>query len=367
MLSSYLENIRTGFLAFVGIGALVLLPLVALHYSRFGRVEPRRALVLYGLLAYGLVALALIFLPFPDRANLCQGDQMLSTVPFQWVTDMRNNMAYNGRSGIVAMATSSAFVQQAFNAALFLPLGVVLRKAYGKGVLATVFIGLGVSLLIEVVQYTGNFWIYPCPYRISDVDDLISNTSGSLLGWMIAPVAIVVPALPDADTAVARPGTVSVPRKAMALIAEAAIFLIVARFLFPANGWAQVGLVVAMRVVLPAVSGGWTLGGWLMRYRMRRSDGERADPLRIAVREVLGVTGLVAYAVLLSPLLSSWTGFGVDLVVVSLVLLGTFAVPAFRRDQLGWHERVAGTRGVLVERGPIRPRTRPRIRPRAKA
>ncbi|MFD9733116.1 VanZ family protein [Umezawaea sp. NPDC059074] len=359
MLSSYLENIRTGFLAFVGIGALVLLPLVALHYYRFGRVEPRRALVLYGLLAYGLVALALIFLPFPDRANLCQGDQMLSTVPFQWVTDMRNNMAYNGRSGIVAMATSSAFVQQAFNAALFLPLGIVLRKAYGKGVLATVFIGLGISLLVEVVQYTGNFWIYPCPYRISDVDDLISNTSGSLLGWMIAPVAIVVPALPDADTAVASPDTVSVPRKVLGLIAEAVVFLVIARFLFPTNPWAQIGLVVAMRIALPAATGGWTLGGWLMRYRMRRLDGGRADPARITVRELLGVTGLVAYAVLLSPRLTSWTGFGVDLLVVSLVLLGSFAAPVFRRDQLGWHERVAGTRGIMTTRTPApRPKTR---------
>jgi glycopeptide antibiotics resistance protein len=352
MLSSYLENVRTGFAAFVGIGALVLLPLVALHYYRYGRIEPRRAFVLYGLLAYGLVALALIFLPFPDRANLCHGDQMLSTVPFQWVTDMRNNMAAYGRSGVISVVTSTAFVQQAFNAALFVPLGIALRKAYGKGVLATVFIGLGISLIVEVVQYTGNFGIYLCPYRISDVDDLIANTSGSLLGWMIAPVAIVVPALPDADEAVARPGTVSVPRKALALVAEALVFVVLARLLFPADPWLQVALAVAMRIVLPAATGGWTIGGWLMRYRIRGLDGGRPDPLRVAVRELLGVTGLVAYSVLLSPRLTSWTGLGLDLAVVALVLLGTFAAPAFRRDQLGWHERVAGTRGVLVSRAP---------------
>ncbi|WNV82665.1 VanZ family protein [Umezawaea sp. Da 62-37] len=362
MLSSYLENIRTGFLAFVGIGALILLPLVALHYYRFGRIEPRRAVVLYGLLAYGLVALALIFLPFPDRANLCTGDQMLSTVPFQWVTDMRANMSAYGRSGIVAMATSTAFVQQAFNAALFVPLGIVLHKAYGKGVLATVFIGLGISLIVEVVQYTGNFGIYPCPYRISDIDDLIANTSGSLLGWMIAPVAIVVPALPEAEESIARPGTVSVPRKALALVADALVFLVVSRLLFPDNAWLQVGLAVVMRIVLPAATGGWTIGSWLMRYRLRRLDGARSDPLRVAVREALGVTGLVAYAVLLSPHLTSWTGFGFDLLAVALVLLGTFAVPAFRRDQLGWHERVAGTRGVLTDRTPVRVAARAQAR-----
>src|SRR4051812_20513145 len=119
MMASYWETARTGFLAFVGVGLLVLVPLILLHYFRFRRVEPRRAFVLYGLLAYGLVALALIFLPFPsDVAKLCTGDQMLSTVPFQWVTDMSNNMAANGRSGVLAMVRSQAFLQQLFNVAL---------------------------------------------------------------------------------------------------------------------------------------------------------------------------------------------------------------------------------------------------------
>ena len=43
MMASYWETARTGFLAFVGVGLLVLLPLVLLHYFRFRRVEPRRA------------------------------------------------------------------------------------------------------------------------------------------------------------------------------------------------------------------------------------------------------------------------------------------------------------------------------------
>jgi glycopeptide antibiotics resistance protein len=353
MLSSYLDNVRTGFLAFVGIGALVLLPLIALHYYRFGRIEPRRGLVLYGLLAYGLVALALIFLPFPARSEVCQGDQMLSTVPFQWVTDMRNNMAAYGRSGIGAMATSTAFIQQAFNAALFVPLGIVLRKAFGKGVAAVACIGLGASLMIEVVQYTGNFGVYDCPYRIADVDDLISNTFGSLLGWMIAPMAIVVPVLQSSEEAVARPGTVSVPRKTVAFLAELFVFVVLVKLVLPDNGWLQFGLVVVLRVLLPAATGGWTLGGLLMRYRIRRTDGSWCDPGRLVLREALGVTGLAAYAIGVSPLFSSWTGFGLDLLVVALAFLSTFAVPSFRRDQLGWHERVSGTRGVLVSRAPV--------------
>jgi glycopeptide antibiotics resistance protein len=348
MMASYWETARTGFLAFVGIGLLVLLPLMLLHYFRFGRVEPRRAFVLYGLLAYGLVALALIFLPFPaDRSLVCQGEQMLSTVPFQWWTDMGNNMAANGRSGIAAMVTSQAFVQQLFNVALFVPLGVVLRKAYGKGPLAVVAIGLGVSLAVEVVQYTGNLGFYPCPYRIADVDDLMSNTFGALLGWMVAPAALVVPrVLPSGDSA-APTGTVTVPRRLLGLAAEIGLVLVITRLLPSSHSWVAVCVLVAFRVVLPAVADGRTAGGLLLRFRIRAEDGSRANPAQLALRELLGVTGLVAYAIVVSPLIDIGR---LDVVVVALFVVGAFVVPVFRRDQRGWHEHAARTRDVLADR-----------------
>lgn len=352
MLSSYLESVRTGFAAFVGVGALVLLPVIALHYHRFGRVEPRRAVVLYGLLAYGLVALALIFLPFPSTPFVCTGERMLSTTPFQWVTDMRHNMAANGRSGLGAVVTSTAFIQQAFNVALFVPLGMVLRKSYGRGVLAVVVIGLGVSLAVEVVQYSGNLGAYPCPYRIADVDDLISNTAGSLLGWMIAPVAVVIPAVPHPDVSTAPPGTVTVPRRLVGAVVDLLLLVVVAHLVFQDDRWWVVALAVAIRVALPSVADGRTPGGWLLRYQVRRVDGTRAGPLRIALRELLGVTGLVAY-VTLAP--SGWW-FAVDVAVPALIVLGAFVVPVFRRDQRGLPDLAADTRAVRTARRPASPR-----------
>lgn len=347
MMASYWETARTGFLAFVGIGLLVLVPLVSLHYWRFGRVEPRRAFVLYGLLAYGLVALALIFLPFPDDpARVCQGEQMLSTVPFQWWTDMNNNMAANGRSGVLAMVQSQAFQQQLFNVALFVPLGVVLRKAYGKGPLAVIAIALGLSLAVEVVQYTGNFGYYACPYRIADVDDLISNTFGGLLGWMVGPAALVVPRVPGSDESSAPLGTVTVPRRLLGLVAELVLVLAIAELVLHSDPRWALCVVVAFRVVLPAVARGKTIGGWLMRYRIRGEDGSPANPLQIVLRELLGVTGLLTYAIVVSPLIDIGR---LDVVVVALFAFGAFAVPVFRRDQRGWHEHAARTRDVWAE------------------
>ena len=51
-----------------------------------------------------------------------------------------------------------------------------------------VIIGFCVSLLFEVTQITGLFFIYAHPYRIFDVNDLITNTLGTYLGYLLVPV-----------------------------------------------------------------------------------------------------------------------------------------------------------------------------------
>jgi hypothetical protein len=52
-------------------------------------------------------------------------------------------------------------------------------------VVATVA-GLAVSLLIELTQKTGVWNLYSCAYRLFDVDDLVTNTLGALLGAVIS-------------------------------------------------------------------------------------------------------------------------------------------------------------------------------------
>lgn len=40
--------------------------------------------------------------------------------------------------------------------------------------------GFAVSLFVEFTQLTGNWFLYPCPCRLFDVDDLIASTVGAL-------------------------------------------------------------------------------------------------------------------------------------------------------------------------------------------
>ena len=44
------------------------------------------------------------------------------------------------------------------------------------------------SIFVEVTQLTGIYGIYKYPYRLFDVDDLMLNTLGGVIGFYIEPV-----------------------------------------------------------------------------------------------------------------------------------------------------------------------------------
>ncbi|WP_407319692.1 VanZ family protein [Isoptericola halotolerans] len=49
---------------------------------------------------------------------------------------------------------------------------------------------LAASLLIELTQYTGIYGLIGCSYRVADVDDVLTNTLGGLLGALMAPLVL---------------------------------------------------------------------------------------------------------------------------------------------------------------------------------
>ena len=81
-------------------------------------------------------------------------------------------------------------LQVAFNVVLFVPFGVILRRYFNRSVLVTILLGAVTSLLIELTQLTGLWFFYPCAFRTADVDDLITNTLGTILGAVLAPVLL---------------------------------------------------------------------------------------------------------------------------------------------------------------------------------
>lgn len=51
---------------------------------------------------------------------------------------------------------------------------------------AVMRLGFGLSLTVELTQLTGIWGLYPCAFRKFDVDDLLLNTLGVMLGFLAA-------------------------------------------------------------------------------------------------------------------------------------------------------------------------------------
>lgn len=168
----------------------LFVPFVAVQYRRRGTLQAGRVLIDAGVLVYALAVLAYTLLPLPavTPALCADGGVGVQTHPGQVVRDVLHDRARGE-----GLLLNDALQQAVFNVALFVPLGAFLRYLRGTRVLTTTAVGLAASLLVELTQRTGDWFAYPCAYRLFDVDDLITNTSGALLGALLAPVLAVVP------------------------------------------------------------------------------------------------------------------------------------------------------------------------------
>ncbi|RED00196.1 VanZ like protein [Microbacterium sp. AG157] len=212
-----MDNIvGSGVLAVVAgavVAILAFVPFVAVSYRRRGRLTVWRSLLWTGAAVYFWAIWTYTLIPLPDsEVYRCAG---VNLHPFAFVDEVRAAVAASGR-----YLTDPVVLQVALNVLLFAPLGFFLRVLGGRGILIAGLVGFATSGIIETTQLTGVWGLFPCAYRVFDVDDLIANTSGALIGSFLA---FVVPAqhrgverAADADT----PRPVTRRRRLLGLVCD---------------------------------------------------------------------------------------------------------------------------------------------------
>lgn len=158
------------------LAAVCLVPVAVIRYRRAGRFRAIDVVALGAVAVYAMAIWTYTLVPLPDTDTFqCAGTNL---DPLRFVRDIR-------RSG-QSLLRNYALLQAAFNVVLFAPLGFFLRVLLRRGIGWATVTGFLVSLAIELTQKTGNWGAYHCSYRSFDVDDLILNTTGALLGSLIA-------------------------------------------------------------------------------------------------------------------------------------------------------------------------------------
>ncbi|GHD13849.1 VanZ family protein [Zhihengliuella salsuginis] len=211
--------------------AAVLIPVVVYQYRRYGGFTWLRFLGAAAVAIYGAALIAYTLLPLPVASDLvCPPGTtglrgMLAQAqltPFQFMDDIARETA--GMS-LLGRLKSTVVLQVVFNVILFVPWGVIARRFLGWGVAGAVFTGMLATGFIELTQVSGVYGIYDCAYRVGDVDDLIANTTGALLGALIAPLLLWF--MPERRQYVSRrltPRPLTVWRRWFGMVIDLALF-----------------------------------------------------------------------------------------------------------------------------------------------
>jgi hypothetical protein len=231
------------------------------------------------------------------------------------------------------------------NVALFVPLGFLLRSLFRRGIVVSFFVGFGLSLLIETTQLTGVWGLYSCAYRYFDVGDLITNTTGAVVGSALA--AIVVRPRTDAiDPGV--PRRVTVARRLLGMLVDwlavtlligtigAGVPLAAAVLKHPLGTAQQETLALGATLVAFAVQAVFVLGSGatlgeravLLTGVTDRIPGWLARPVRL-------LAGIGGYILLTGWDLDAWAGL---LALVSVVAVFVM------RSRRGFAQWVSGMR-----------------------
>lgn len=298
---AYIEKIITGFMIFPWVAVVFTLPYALYQYHKYGSVSKFRTLVIYSFILYMLVAYFQIILPLPPLESTIgnRWQDHLNLIPFMQIWLYWHDKSFT-ISEIIAYAKSFSLWQLLLNILLTMPFGVYLRYYFKQDLKHTIFYTFLLSLFYELTQLSALYGIYPGPYRLADVEDLICNTLGGAWGYYVASVfALVLPKRDEIDAQCRKAGKVITGKRRFwavlfDFVCSEIIYLFipgVILILFPSATWADLSrwmydwsFFYIFSAIQVLITGGWTAGHAACRMKLVSKDGEPATRLQIILR-----------------------------------------------------------------------------------
>ncbi|WP_423363434.1 VanZ family protein [Mycoplasma sp. P36-A1] len=160
-----------------------------MEFRRNGYFVVKEGFVFLSFIFYIEVAYFMTILPLPDITEM--SDKLLPLTnymqldPLYFIKDISTYFAKHGFS-VIGFFKAPPVYTTLFNVILLFPLGVYLKKLFNQPLSKIIVIAFLVSLSFELLQLSGLFFIYPYPYRLFDINDLMFNTLGAVIGALVA-------------------------------------------------------------------------------------------------------------------------------------------------------------------------------------
>ena len=310
--------ITTAVALFPFVALIITVPFMVRKYRKLGSVPLSHALIAYSFVFYLMCAYFLVLLPLPaDRTAYVASVASPQLEPFHFLKSFMasTTATLDNPASWLSVATDPTIYEAFFNVLLLLPLGAYLRYYFKRTWWQTLIIGFLVTLSFELTQLTGIWGIYEHPYRLFDVDDLITNTTGAMLGfWLVGPVMRVLPDLRLVEREAKRRGrSASATRRALSFAIDMTLAIGIALATFAcakrayAGGqftddvrqvvfWVATSFALAVTfAAIPLMTKGQTAGQKILKLHVVTLDAKPATWLAVAARYA------VLFALLLIP------------------------------------------------------------------
>ncbi|MDD3391992.1 MAG: VanZ family protein [Bacilli bacterium] len=188
-MNDYIGIIKIALLIFPFIALLISTPFILIQYHKYGSISFFKATFIYSLVLYLICAYFLVILPLPKISEVAiLTTPRMQLIFFNFINDFIRGTSFNITNihSYWPALNESCFYVPIYNIFLTLPFGMYLRYYFKCDLKKTIIYTFLLSLFFELTQLSGLYFIYPRGYRLFDVDDLLLNTFGGIVGYYIS-------------------------------------------------------------------------------------------------------------------------------------------------------------------------------------
>lgn len=292
----YMVPIKVGIIVFPIIALLITLPYMIKQYHKYGSIPFLRTFIVYSFILYLLIAWFMVILPLPKIEEVAKMTRpWAQLIPFDALRVIIESSNFNilDFSTYIDTLKNPPVYQMLFNFVLTIPFGVYLRYYFNRKWWEVLTCSFMLSFFFEVTQFSCLFGIYPRPYRMFDVDDLIVNTLGGMIGYFITPLfSKILPSRDKLDEKAYLKGEkVSFPRKAIATLIDFIIVCIITFSGILERNTLDLSILMlvflAYTILFSVLLRGKTLGKIIVGIKVVGDDGKKARIDQILLRYLI--------------------------------------------------------------------------------
>lgn len=328
----YISALKLSFLIFPVIACFITMPYVIWMYRKYGSINFTKAIIVYSFILYLECCFFLVNLPLPkiDSVHTRYID-MMNLQPFKFVLDFMKESPLRilDKTTYVRALKHGTFYVPAFNVLMLIPFGIYLRYYFKCSLKKTIALTALLSLIFELIQLSGLFFIYSGPYRLCDIDDIIQNTLGGIIGYYIGGIAsLILPKREKLDEAALKKGK-EVPglRRILAFLIDIFIINIVNAILKVILPFSFVIIFILYFTIIPIWKGN-TIGSKILKFHF---EIENNNIMKLLLRSLgiliyfYGFPKLVKY--IMNILVDNITTLEITLIYFALMItLGIYFI-----------------------------------------